>query len=74
MKDFINKYGQLSDSIINEINFVKLFENEKEINIIRLKIYCCNIANDYRYETIELYFKNIISLSPPLARASCSCA
>ncbi len=63
IKDFINKYGQLSDSIIKEVNFVKLLKDNKEINLIKLKIYCFNIVSDFDYEIVELYFNDIVSLS-----------
>jgi hypothetical protein len=63
IKDFINKYGQLSDSIIKEVNFVKLLKDNKEMNLIKLKIYCFNMGSDFDYEMIELHFNDIVSLS-----------
>lgn len=63
IKDFINKYGQLSDSIIKEVNFVTLFKDNKDIKLIKMKIYCSNIERDFDYETVELHFNDIVSLS-----------
>ncbi|WP_298143425.1 hypothetical protein [Flavobacterium sp.] len=63
IKDFINRYGQLSDSIIKEVNFITLFKDNEEINLIKIKIYCSKIDSDFDYETVELHFNDIVSLS-----------
>lgn len=52
IENFIKKYGELSDSIVYEINF-KLY-NLKEIELI---LYCANIENSFIYETVKVLLR-----------------
>lgn len=58
IENFIKKYGELSDSIVYEINF-KLY-NLKEIELI---LYCANIENSFIYETVKVLLKDVTELS-----------
>ncbi|QYS88242.1 hypothetical protein [Flavobacterium davisii] len=57
ISEFIKLYGQLSDSWVNEVTFIKSIEDNKEFNTIKLKINCCNLNEDFRYETLFLFLQ-----------------
>lgn len=61
LKDFINTYGQLSDSIITEVKFKVDLSNPIEKRM-EIKIYCSNIISDFKYEMVKLEFLNISEL------------
>lgn len=61
LKDFVNTYGQLSDSIVIEVNF-KVDINSPDKKLLETKIYCSNIISDFQYEIVKIQFLDIINL------------
>jgi hypothetical protein len=58
----IENYGKFSDSIIQKIEIETNPEILNNIITIKIKLYCCNILNDFLYETIELEMSKIIDI------------
>jgi len=60
MKELINKYGDFSDGLILRFDFQNIIGNPYSKGDIQLLIRCMNAENDYEFENIILYFKEVI--------------
>lgn len=59
LKEILDKYGEFSDSWINEIIYFKKNNQKKTIKNIEILMTCANKQNDYIYEVIKLKFIDV---------------
>ena len=56
IQEIIKKYGVIPDSNVNNISYVY------KTNTAEIEMYCGNIENDFKYETIQIKFKDVKEL------------